>query len=193
MRVKSRRKAREASLRAMYAIEVGKVPIPDAMLEMQEHLELDRELIFFAESLVRGFDENRSQIDKVVGEHLSSYNMERLAAVDRNILRLGTFELLFSPQVPPAVTLNEYIEIAKKYSTAESGKFVNGVLAQVLKNSPKANWAGSPAEKEAVEEAPPEPEEEVTVEEITPGSPEAEELSKIGFWKLKSDDTTENS
>ncbi len=184
MRVKSRRKAREASLRAMYAIEVGKVPIPDAMLEMQEHLELDRELIFFAESLVRGFEDNKAHIDKQVGTRLSGYNMERLAAVDRNILRLGTYELYYCPQVPPAVTLNEYIEIAKKYSTAESGKFVNGVLAQILKDSPKASWT-PPAEVE--EEAAPEPEAPVEVEEVTPDSPEAEELAKIGMWKIRAD------
>lgn len=170
----------------MYAIEIGKVALPEAMLEMQEHLELDRELIFFAEELVRGFQEGRSEIDRTVGGHLSGYNMERLAAVDRNILRLGAFELLHCPQVPPAVTLNEYIEIAKKYSTAESGKFVNGVLAQILKNSPKAEWKGSVAEKEAVDEAPPEPEAPVAVEEVTPDSPEAEELAKIGMWKIKS-------
>ncbi|MBX3120072.1 MAG: transcription antitermination factor NusB [Fimbriimonadaceae bacterium] len=190
MPVKSRRKAREAALRAMYAIEIGKIALPEAMMEMQEHLELDRELIFFAEELVRGFQEGKSEIDTIVSDHLSSYNMQRLAAVDRNLLRLGAYELLHCPQVPPAVTLNEYIEIAKKYSTAESGKFVNGVLAQILKGSPKADWAGSPAEKEAVEEAPPEVEAPVAIEEVRPGTPEADELMKIGLWKIKSDELT---
>ncbi len=75
--------------------------------------------------------ERWEEIDEVIGRAAENWDLDRMAAVDRAILRLGACELLLMDDIPPAVTLNEAIEIAKKYSTPESGKFVNGILDRV--------------------------------------------------------------
>ena len=76
---------------------------------------------------------HRAEIDQIIQKNARNYEFSRLSAVDRNILRVGTYELLKCPDVPPAVAINEAIEIAKKFSTDESGKFVNGVLDNIRK------------------------------------------------------------
>src|SRR5208283_3207039 len=108
----------------------------------------------------------------------------RVAAVDRNVMRIGAYELLHVPSVPPAVTLNEAVEIAKKYSTAESGKFVNGVLGRFLLDTPKAKWdaATAPIEVEEKGESAPPPE----IEEFEVDEAEAKKLLKVGGWTLRS-------
>ena len=78
--------------------------------------------------------EHRAEIDAVIHEHARNYEFSRLSAVDRNVLRIACQELLFCDDIPPAVAINEAIEIAKKFSTEESGKFVNGVLDNIRKS-----------------------------------------------------------
>jgi len=150
---------------------------------------LEEELASYARRLVEGVIQSRSEVDQKLSEKLQDWDIERMAAVDRNILRLGAYELLHCPEIPPRVTLNEMIEIAKKFSTAESGKFVNGVLAAVLADSPKANWVAPEAETEV--ESAPEPEPEPEIEAINEDAPEAAELAKVGKWKLRSEDASE--
>ncbi len=82
---------------------------------------------------VRGIKSHRGEIDRIVSSKLENWTMDRLSAVDRNILRLGTYELLYEMDVPIEVTIDEMIEIAKKYGTDNSGKFVNGVLDRIAK------------------------------------------------------------
>ena len=88
------------------------------------------------------------------------------------------------------MTINEAVDIAKKYSTAERGKFVNGVLGKVVNDSPKANWDPKSAPVEAVEEPPAEPEPEMEIEErfIEEGSDEEKSLARIAGWKLRTED-----
>ncbi len=85
----------------------------------------------FCDVLVRGVLENQAAIDEVIKEHAQNYQLHRISAVDRNIIRLAIYEMQNCPEVPPVVSINEAIEIAKKYSTDESGRFVNGVLDHV--------------------------------------------------------------
>lgn len=87
----------------------------------------------FCDVLVRGVLDHRGEIDEILSECAENYQINRISAVDRNVLRLGIFEMLHCSDVPAAVAINEGIEIAKKYSTEESGKFVNGVLDRVRK------------------------------------------------------------
>ncbi|HEV2209772.1 MAG TPA: transcription antitermination factor NusB [Verrucomicrobiae bacterium] len=85
----------------------------------------------FAEPLIRGALENRVEADELIKKHAKNWELHRIAAVDRNILRLGIFEMLHREDIPPVVSINEAVDIAKKFSTQDSGKFVNGILDKV--------------------------------------------------------------
>jgi len=85
----------------------------------------------FAEPLIRGVLENRAEADDVIKKHAKNWELHRIAAVDRNILRLAIYEMLHRQDIPPVVSINEAVDIAKKFSTQDSGKFVNGILDKV--------------------------------------------------------------
>lgn len=87
----------------------------------------------FAEELIRGVTAHSEEIDSAIRTQLENYSLQRLTAVDRNILRLGTYEILFSGHIPPQAAINEAIEIAKRFGTEESPRFVNGILDRILK------------------------------------------------------------
>lgn len=161
--------------------------IEDAIDEQEAHFDQRA----YAEKVTRGFHEHSEQIDGMLSERIPDYDFSRIAAIDRNVLRMAAYELFYEPAIPPAVTINEAIEIAKKYSTAESGRFVNGVLGRLLADSPKANWDPASAPAEDVEEPPAEPEPEMEIEErfVEAGSDEERSLARIAGWKLKSDNT----
>jgi len=85
----------------------------------------------FAEKIIRGVLENKQVIDELISRHLINWPFYRVALVDRNIMRIAVYEMLFCKDIPPAVSIDEAIEIAKEYSTEASGKFVNGVLDKI--------------------------------------------------------------
>ena len=85
----------------------------------------------FADPLIRGALEHREEADELIKRHAKNWDLHRIAAVDRNILRLAIFEMLHREDIPPVVSINEAVDIAKKFSTQDSGKFVNGILDKV--------------------------------------------------------------
>ncbi len=85
----------------------------------------------FAEPLIRGALEHREEADALIKKHTKNWELHRIAAVDRNILRLAIYEMLHRDDIPPVVSINEAVDIAKKFSTQDSGKFVNGILDKV--------------------------------------------------------------
>ena len=85
----------------------------------------------FAEPLIRGVIERQARLDEAIRQHVKNWELHRIAAVDRNVLRLAIFEMLFREDIPPVVSINEAVDIAKKFSTEESGKFVNGILDKI--------------------------------------------------------------
>jgi N utilization substance protein B len=85
----------------------------------------------FAEPLIRGTLEHRDEADEVIKKHAKNWELHRIAAVDRNVLRLAIYEMLHRDDIPPVVSINEAVDIAKKFSTQDSGKFVNGILDKV--------------------------------------------------------------
>jgi N utilization substance protein B len=85
----------------------------------------------FAEPLIRGVVEHQPQIDELICQHVKNWELRRIAAVDRNILRLAIFEMQHRDDIPPVVSINEAVDIAKRFSTEESGKFVNGILDKI--------------------------------------------------------------
>lgn len=109
----------------MYEAQAKDLP-PAAVLD-----ELPIEPDPFAADLVRGVGDNLPAIDHLVSAHAIDWRLERMPVIDRTLLRLGTYELLRRPDVPVAVVISEAVELAKAYSTEESGRFVNGVLASI--------------------------------------------------------------
>ena len=131
----SRRHGREVALQALYGAEVGK-RAPDEVLTELLARDESSEGRTFVRDLVLGTLENTTESDAVIGPLLEGWTLERLPTIDRIILRMGAFELNHRRDVDPAVVLNEAVELAKKYSTEDSGRYVNGVLARVLRPEP---------------------------------------------------------
>jgi N utilization substance protein B len=92
----------------------------------------DKKLIEFTDDLITGVRANQPQIDEMIKAVAENWRLDRMAAIDRNILRLGAYEVVFRPEVPAKVAINEALELAKRYSTAQSSRFVNGILDRVF-------------------------------------------------------------
>jgi N utilization substance protein B len=128
----SRTKARECALQALYQLDTSGGDAKTALDGILAHFEeVDDETTTFASELVRGVQLDRMAIDDVITKSSTNWKIDRMARVDRNILRLAVFELLRRGDVPVRVTLNEAIELGKKYGSEESSSFVNGVLDRI--------------------------------------------------------------
>ena len=140
-----RRSAREAALQILYQADWSKEDPETPALEfarqaIDEYLDglapasfdPDSELRAFMEQLISGVLTYRDEIDETIRRFAKGWKIERMAMVDRNILRLGIFELCYNPDIPPRVAINEAVELAKKYGDADSPAFVNGILDSVF-------------------------------------------------------------
>jgi transcription antitermination factor NusB len=126
--VRRRTLARELALRALYLVDVrGRSAANEALLFLRSETD-DDDIRHFASDLFSGCLERRDELDGYISEVAENWQIHRMAVVDRNVLRLGTYELLCLTDVPPKVCINEAIDLAKKYSTGDSGAFVNGIL-----------------------------------------------------------------
>jgi transcription antitermination factor NusB len=129
-----RRKSRELALQLLYQLDVqGEGDPGPSFAEFWMRHPVDDEVREFAESLVRGTKLHQGKIDELIAQYAENWELERMAVVDRNILRGGIFELLWESDVPPKVAINEALEVAKKFSTQESSRFINGILDRVHK------------------------------------------------------------
>jgi transcription antitermination factor NusB len=131
--LRKRTQARECALQILYQYEMNPEPMPDILKKFwsQQDEAFSEEVRGFAEKLALGTVEHQTEIDKVLGRYADNWELSRMAMIDRNIMRFATFELLYLADVPPKVTLNEAVNLAKKFSQEESGKFVNGVLDKI--------------------------------------------------------------
>ena len=129
-----RRKAREVALQFLYQLDLNgdDDPIPHDEEFWARH-PVDDETRAFADARVRGVKGNQAKIDHAISQFAEHWDLERMAVVDRNILRLAVYELLWTAEVPPKVAINEAIEIAKKFGTKESSRFINGLLDRIHK------------------------------------------------------------
>ena|SRR5258706_4684102 len=124
-----RRLARELAVQFLYQHDFNVEATDEAVqLFWQTQQEISDGTCKFAEELIRGAVENRAAIDEKISKYTEHWELPRIAAVDRNILRLAIYEMLFRDDIPPVVSINEAVDIAKKFSTRESGAFVNGIL-----------------------------------------------------------------
>lgn len=128
----SRRRQRETALQVLFQAELAKISGEEAFIRTLELFGLEQEELPFARELVSGVEVHLVEIDQVIVRISHEWKVERIANVDRNIIRIALFELLFRPDIPPNVAINEAIELAKAYGTEDSGRFVNGILGKVV-------------------------------------------------------------
>jgi N utilization substance protein B len=129
---KTRREVREKAMQVLYAYEISREPI-EMLLETiaGEELNDDVERYRFAQALVYSVLNHRAEADLLIREKSEHWNFDRIATLDRILLRMGIVEFLYFPEIPVKVTINECVDIAKRFSTDQSGRFVNGMLDSI--------------------------------------------------------------
>ncbi|MAF64218.1 MAG: transcription antitermination factor NusB [Planctomycetes bacterium] len=139
--MKKRTRARELALQFLYQVDLVRTRIDeaDAFLRGEEHDEQTRN---FARRLVLGVNEHSALIDDRIQAVAQNWNISRMAVLDRNILRLGVHELLHCSDIPPKVAINEAIEMGKRFSTQNSGAFINGILDRIMNEALAAGAQG---------------------------------------------------
>ena len=129
-----RRKAREVALQFLYQLDQhgAEDPTPHGDEFWARH-PVDPDTQAFADALVRGAKQQQPKIDQLLAQYAEHWELDRMAVADRNILRLAVYEMLWRDEAPPKVVINEAIEIAKKFGTTESSRFINGMLDRILR------------------------------------------------------------
>jgi len=148
--VKKRTRSRELALQYLYQLDLlgnDEVSLAEEFVQTEES---DRPTTEFALELIEGTRDYVDSIDKIIREVAQNWDLERMAVIDRNVLRLATYELLWCADIPPKVSINEAIELGKRYSTKNSGGFINGILDKIKdlepKNSPVSTGESTAAE-----------------------------------------------
>ena len=128
-----RSRARESALKILYQLDITKDSAEEGIKLFFRHHRVPADSQPFVTALVQGTADRRPKIDDLLAKHTTNWSVNRMSIIDRNVLRLAVFELLFSDETPPKVVINEAVELAKKFGTQDSGKFVNGVLDSIHK------------------------------------------------------------
>jgi transcription antitermination factor NusB len=132
--MRKRTRAREFALQVLYQVDITRdnyAACLDNFWQAYSQENIEESLKNFTIDLVKGVAENLPQIDTKISQYATNWQLQRMAVVDRNILRMSCFELLFRDDIPPKVSINEAVELAKKYSGLEAGKFVNAILDKI--------------------------------------------------------------
>jgi transcription antitermination protein NusB len=130
----TRRAGRELALKLLFQVDIAGAPLEEALALALEATTHKAETVTFARQLVEGALAHLTEIDQILKKYSRQWPLDRMANVDRCILYLAAFEIMFSGEVPDSVAVDEAVELAKKYSTAESGRFVNGILGSLLRD-----------------------------------------------------------
>ena len=138
--MRKRSQSREFALQILYQIDITRDNFEqawDGFWFTSVEKEVEDVVKDFTRALVKGVADNLNTIDLKISQYAQNWELERMAVVDRNILRLGAYEILFCSDIPPKVSINEAVELAKKYSDVQAGKFVNGILDKIKSDKPK--------------------------------------------------------
>jgi len=128
-----RRRSRELALQFLYQIDMTGEEIPQTLPSFRTHFKHGEQAVSeLFQRLIEGVTDHRQQIDALLGGASKRWKLSRMVRVDRTILRMAVFEILFCPDIPNRVTLNEAIELGKKYGSEDSGAFINGVLDHII-------------------------------------------------------------
>jgi N utilization substance protein B len=133
----TRRRAREIALQVLYQLDLRPGEPGEALDLYFENFRPSEQAREYSWRLIAGVLQNREKIDHLIEENSENWTLKRIAVVDRNILRISAFELLYCPDVPFKVSLDEAIELAKKFSTDDSGSFINGILDRIHALAPR--------------------------------------------------------
>lgn len=139
----TRRRAREVALQVLYEEDIN--PLREYSVADQfvnKRMLFNKPLVAFSQGILYGVRENRTEIDKALSRHAANWSLRRMTTIDRNILRISAYEILFG-DVPGRVSINEAIELAKRYGSRNSSQFVNGILDRILKEKQKAQEAAN--------------------------------------------------
>ena len=126
-----RRRAREIALQVLYQLDIRPGEPQEALDLYFENFRPSEKAREFCQRLIEGVRQNREEIDRLLEENAENWTLNRMAVVDRNILRVATFELLYCPDIPFKASLNEAIELAKRFGTDDSSAFINGILDRI--------------------------------------------------------------
>ena len=124
----NRHEAREKAFQILFQIDMNDIDPQSAMENILDSYEIDP----FLNHLVQGVVKNKPSIDQTIANHMEKWSIHRIASVEKTIMRIATYEMMFLEDIPPGVSINEAVELAKIYGDAESGKFVNGVLSKII-------------------------------------------------------------
>ena len=127
----TRRKARIAALQALYELNCTKHKVEETSARLRARETLTQEALSFSEELVKGVLQHKSELDALIGKLAPAFPVEQMPIIDRNILRLAIFEILFSKETPVKVAINEAIELAKDFGSDSSPRLVNGILGSI--------------------------------------------------------------
>lgn len=133
--MRKRTKARECALQMLYQIDITSDTAEPALEGYWQDNKQQQQIVEFATNLVKGVCQKKGRIDELLTSYTENWTISRMAVVDRNILRMGVYELLYCPDIPPKVSINEAVDLAKKFGDSESGKFVNGILDRIHKEN----------------------------------------------------------
>jgi len=140
-----RQRAREIALQVLYQLDIHPEDPHEALALYFQNFRPSLKTREFCERLIEGVSEHQQEIDRLIEENAENWTLKRMALVDRNILRMATFELMHCPDIPFKASLNEAIELAKKFGTDESSAFINGILDKIhslLVSAPKNSLPG---------------------------------------------------
>jgi len=143
----TRRKARIAALQALYEIDCTKHKVEEASTRLRAEKTLSQAALSFAEELLKGVLQHKSELDAVIKKFAPAFPLEQMSIVDRNVLRLSIFEILFGDKTPVKVVINEAIELAKAFGSDASSRLVNGVLGVVVSERYKTQEHGKRTEE----------------------------------------------
>ncbi|MBW1644314.1 MAG: transcription antitermination factor NusB [Deltaproteobacteria bacterium] len=127
----SRRRARELALQALFYADMNQNDIEKVLEHFRYHFTPSKRALPYFMKLARGVARARNEIDTLIENYTDHWKISRISCVDRNIMRIGVYELLYCPDVPPKVAINEAIDVGKKFGAEESGAFINGILDSI--------------------------------------------------------------
>lgn len=149
----SRRRSREMAIQVLYQVDMAQSDIAEALRLFCEHFKAPESIRDFAIELVQGVHVHREEIDPLIKRFSEHWRLERMPAVDRNILRLAIYELIYRPDIPAKVSINEAVDLGKKYGSEDSGSFINGILDRIRLHLEGGEQALDPVREDGLEES----------------------------------------
>lgn len=140
-----RHEARQWAVQFLFQRDFNTGDIESALTEFWQDRKSGEKARLFAEELIKGVESKKEEVDRLIRKYAEHWDVKRMGAVDRNVMRVALYEMIYRPDIPPVVSINEAVEIAKDLSGAESGKFVNGILDRACKEQDRPARAVAPS------------------------------------------------